>query len=112
MTLRGLIFDTAEVAEVGPLTETLKWGQPAYLTQASKAGTTIRLGWKAATPDRYALYVHCQTQLIDSFRTRFPELEFEGNRAILFDVNVRLPTPEVAECITAALTYHRRKKAS
>jgi hypothetical protein len=29
---------------VGALHETLKWGQPAYLTPETRSGTTLRLG--------------------------------------------------------------------
>ncbi|MDE9480186.1 DUF1801 domain-containing protein, partial [Xenorhabdus bovienii] len=44
LTLRTLIFDTAsKTAGVGPITETLKWGQPSYLTLETGSGTTIRL---------------------------------------------------------------------
>ena len=51
MTLRALIFDVAAKTDgVGALDETLKWGEPAYLTR-SKSGSTIRLGWKASAPD-------------------------------------------------------------
>ena len=43
--LRMLIFDTANKTEgVGELEETLKWGQPSYLTKKSKSGSTIRIG--------------------------------------------------------------------
>ena len=45
LALRKLILDTAASIEgVGPIEETLKWGQPAYLTSQSKSGSTIRLG--------------------------------------------------------------------
>ena len=45
LDVRRVIFATAEELEgVGPLTEALKWGEPAYLTAASKSGSTIRLG--------------------------------------------------------------------
>ena len=44
MRLRQLIFEAAAGLEgVGPLDETLKWGQPSYLTSQSKSGTTIRV---------------------------------------------------------------------
>ena len=44
MRLRQLIFETAaQLQDVGPLEETLKWGQPSYLTKQSKSGTTIRV---------------------------------------------------------------------
>jgi hypothetical protein len=46
LEVRELIFETAaDIKGVGPLTETLKWGEPAYLTQATGSGSTIRLGW-------------------------------------------------------------------
>ena len=50
--LRQLILETAEELEnVGPITETLKWSEPAYLTSQSGSGSTIRINWKAKTPD-------------------------------------------------------------
>ena len=42
--LRRLIFDTASATKgVGALEETLKWGQPSYLTPQTKSGSTIRI---------------------------------------------------------------------
>lgn len=113
MALRKLIFETAASTDgAGPITETLKWGEPAYVTAASKSGTTIRIGWKKSTPRRYAIHVHCQTNLIDIFRALFPEeLNFEGNRAIVFEESDTVPTDSLAICIAAALTYHRNKKS-
>ncbi|MEM7119630.1 MAG: DUF1801 domain-containing protein [Pseudomonadota bacterium] len=114
LALRDLIFETADAMDgVGPLTETLKWGEPAYLTEASKSGSTIRIGWKKASPTRYALYFNCNTSLIETFRAQFgDDLTFEGNRAIVFDKNDALPSAMVASCIASALTYHRDKKAA
>jgi hypothetical protein len=111
VVLRHLIFQTAEVTDgVGPISETLKWGEPAYLTPATKAGSTIRIGWKASAPQQYAMYFNCQTTLVDTFRTLFPELDFEGNRAILFDESEDVDLDSLAVCVEAALTYHLRKK--
>ncbi|MEM1315687.1 MAG: DUF1801 domain-containing protein, partial [Pseudomonadota bacterium] len=42
--LRALVLETAEAEGAGPLAETLKWGEPAYLTEATKSGGTLRLG--------------------------------------------------------------------
>ncbi len=108
LSLRELIFKTAEsLPRVGPLVETLKWGEPAYLTAHSKSGSTIRIARKKSTPTQYAIYFHCQTNLVDSFRTLFPHgLEFEGNRAIVFNESDKLPTDAVTLCIGRALTYH------
>ena len=111
LALRRLIYETAGSTEgVGRITETLKWGQPAYLTEESGSGTTIRLGWNAGAPTQYAMYVHCQTNLIDNFRGLFPnEFTFEGNRALIFEQDDSLPKEPLAHCIAMALTYHLRK---
>ena len=62
MALRELIFITAAAAEgVGEIEETLKWGEPAYITTKTKSGSTIRLGWKPSNPGQYAMYFNCQT---------------------------------------------------
>jgi len=109
--VRRLIFQTAAATDgVGPVTEALRWGEPAYLTLASKSGSTIRLGWKKAAPAQWAMYFNCQTNLVDGFRTRFPELRFEGNRAVVFDAAEQLPLETLAECVAAGLTYHRDKR--
>ena len=114
--IRDLIFDVASSHEaIGPITETLKWNEPSYLTEVSKSGSTIRLGWKEATPNEYAIYFHCQTGIIDTCRQLFPELRFAGNRALVFDATEDLPVGSVSKCIEVALTYHlsnRRRKTS
>ena len=111
LALRSLILETAaSTPGVGPLEETLKWGEPAYVTK-SKSGSTIRLGWKESNPGQYAMYFNCQTNLVETFRTLFPsEFKFAGNRAIIFDEVDSPPTDALAYCIGAALTYHRRKR--
>ena len=44
MALRDLVLDTAaRTTGVGRLTETLKWGQPSYLTEETRSGTTVRI---------------------------------------------------------------------
>ena len=111
LALRALIFKTAaETAGVGALEETVKWGEPAYLTPQSKSGSTVRIAWKPKRPQHYAMYFHCQTTLVETFRTLFGnDFEFEGNRAIVFDANKSIDAKTVGFCIAAALTYHRKK---
>lgn len=108
LELRRLIFETAAACpEVGPLTETLKWGEPAYLPEKTKSGTTIRVGWKRATPTQVHLYVHCRTSLVDSFRMQWgDDLAFEGNRGVALAVDQPLPREPLQACIEAGLTYH------
>ena len=112
LALRQLVLDTASAtAGVGTLEETLKWGEPAYLTSASKSGSTIRLGPVKSSPSQYALYFNCNTTLVDTFRTLFPrELHYEGNRAIVLDAADALPRDTLSFCIQAALTYHLAKE--
>ncbi|HLT23887.1 MAG TPA: DUF1801 domain-containing protein [Ignavibacteria bacterium] len=111
MELRELIFETAGKTDgVGKIQETLKWGQPSYLTPETKSGSTIRIGVVKSDPDKYALYFHCQTNLIESFRNLFPkEHTYEKNRAIIFDTRQKLPRKSVSESIRMALTYHQKK---
>ena len=112
--LRALIFQTAAaLPEVGPLTETLKWGEPAYLTEATRTGSTLRIGPVQGRPDRVALFVNCQTVLADRFRQRFgPALEVQGDRAVLIDVAAPLDREVLGACIAMVLTYHRWKAAA
>lgn len=64
-------------------------------------------------PESCALYFNCQTTLLDTFRTCFPdELTYEGNRAIVFKVDATVRRELVKECIAAALTCHRRSRRS
>jgi len=109
--LRTLIFETAEETEgVGPLDETLKWGQPAYLTSRSRSGSTIRLG--IAKSGEYAIYVHCQTTIMSDFRAVFEDqFRFDGNRAVLFSIEENVPEVPLKALIRDALTYHQRRKA-
>jgi hypothetical protein len=113
LQVRDLIFAVAAETEgVGPLTETLKWGEPAYLTEASRSGTTIRLGVSKSAPDQCAVFVNCQTTLIDTFRAHFAnDFAFEGKRALLIPATGDFPGEPLALCLRAALTYHRQKSA-
>ncbi len=113
LSLRRLIFDTAAgLPAAGPLTETLKWGEPAYLTEATRSGTTIRLAWSPKQPATASLFVSCQTSLIETWRDRYSDdLTFIGNREIRFPLGQPLPDATVRHCIAMALTYHKRKSA-
>jgi uncharacterized protein DUF1801 len=111
LALRRLIFDTADTTKgVGALEEALKWGQPSYLTAESKSGSTIRIDQVKAEAGRYAVYFHCQTDLVETFRELYPELRYSGNRAILLDAGEKLPEAALRHCIALALTYHARKR--
>lgn len=103
--LRALIFETAERLNIS-VEETLRWGQPAYL---SPKGTTLRIA-VPKTGGAFALLVHCQTPLIEEFRTATGGVfATETNRAILFERASDIDAAALTPFIRAALTYHDRK---
>lgn len=103
--LRQLVLETAEEIEsISILEETLKWGEPSFLT---KNGSTLRMDWKAKAPDQYAMYFKCTSRLGETFRVLFKDkFEFEGKRAIVFQLDDIIPVKELKQCIKATLTYH------
>jgi hypothetical protein len=96
---------------VGRLEETLKWGQPSYLTPETKSGSTIRIDQIKSATNQYAIFFHCQTGLVETFRELYPgEFSYEGNRCILLDAAEKLPEPALRHCVGLALTYHLNKR--
>jgi hypothetical protein len=114
LALRRLILDTAsKTAGVGELEETLKWGQPSYLTTRTKSGSTIRIDRVKSSANQVALYFHCQTDLVATFRELYPEaLTCSGNRAVILDADDDIPEAPLRHCVGLALTYHLRKRKS
>lgn len=106
--LRELILQTAsEIDGIHEIKESLKWGEPSYLV---KKGSPIRIDWKEKSPDQYAMYFSCQSQLVATFRILFGNtFRYEKNRAILFDIDGELPESALKTCIELALTYHSVK---
>lgn len=104
-----MIFEVADATPgVGRIEETLKWGEPAYLTSETRSGSTIRIAWKKSKPNQFAMFFICTTNLVDTFRTLFPkDFNFEGNRAITFQAHETMPQDAVRFCIAAALTYRQ-----
>ena len=106
LNLRALIFETAAERGVGRVLECLKWGQPAYLTPETKAGTTIRLG--VAKTGELAILTHCQTRVVPEFQALFPDdFTYDGTRAVHLPAQGDLPVEKLRLLIAAALTYHR-----
>ena len=106
--LRKLILESAEeLEEVKEIEETLKWNEPSYI---AKHGSTIRIDWKNKQPDQYAIYFKCTSKLVPTFKMVFNDkFNFEGDRAIIFSLNDKLPEAELKKCISAGLTYHKVK---
>ena len=105
--LRTLVIQAAEEADIGSLEETLKWGEPSYI---SKKGSTLRMDWKEKSPDQYALYFKCTGLLIPTIQEVFgDDFKYEKTRAILFDLDDEVPEEKLKACITMALTDHKVK---
>lgn len=106
--LRELVLSAAaEIEGLEVLEETLKWGEPSYLT---KHGSTVRMDWKEKSPDQYALYFKCTSKLVPTFKVLYKDLfRFEGDRAIVFKLNEKPPDRELKHCISLALRYHKLK---
>ena len=106
--LRALILEVqAADPEIGELSEVLRWGQLSYLTEQTGSGSMIRLGQsKSGKP---AMFFHCGTTLIETFRAQYTHLfEFEGNRALLVSEPINDISVELKHCIHQALTYKLR----
>ena len=58
---------------------------------------------------RSAVLFNCRTSLVATFRERFGDVfDYRENRALLLDPAQILPTAALVDCLTAALTYHKR----
>ncbi len=106
--LRELVISVAsEIDGLEKLEETLKWGEPSYLTEN---GSTLRMDWKEKNPEQYAIYFKCTSSLVPTFKTIYSDkFEFEGNRAIIFKLDNKIPEAELKHCVSMALTYHKIK---
>ncbi len=101
--LRKLIFATAKHLVIGPVSETLKWGQPSYVPGTPKTGTAVRLGLPKA--GGIGMYVHCQTNILNSFIDTLPRsVGVDGNRGILFGDKV--DDAVATAMVRAAFTYY------
>jgi hypothetical protein len=45
---------------------------------------------------------------VESYRHLYPDLRFEGRRALIFSAKVPPPRDVLRHCIALALTYHRK----
>lgn len=109
LTLRSLIYEIANSTEgVGAIEETLKWGEPSFAPKNPKSGTAIRLAWHKKTPDQFGLYVHCGTNLIPTFKKKYPsKFKYDKTRGIIFSKTSTVSSKEIRAFITNALTYYK-----
>ena len=107
LKIRNWIFEQAKLDQLTDIEETLKWGEPSYLLEG---GSTIRIDYKEKHPNKVAIYFNCQTKLVETIREVYrSDFEFEGNRAVLIDLNSPLPEAAIKHCLSMALNYHKIK---
>lgn len=109
--LRKIVIETAAAhAAVGPLTETLKWGEPSFLTQIGRSGSTLRIAWKAKHPTEIGLFVICHTDLIEQVRTHYPTaFRYDGSRAAYQCLTQPIPSDAVSYLAMRAQTFHLKE---
>lgn len=109
LALRQAVFDVAKsIEDTDELVEILKWNEASY---TCRRRSTVPLDWKPPNPERCAMCCNCSTRLIKTFRVMYPEeFTFQGNRALLFNVNKRPSMDAVRHCIHSALRYHELNK--
>ncbi|OCQ23519.1 hypothetical protein A7985_06150 [Pseudoalteromonas luteoviolacea] len=105
--LHALIIDVAGNLELGPVDESLKWGEASY---SVKSGSPIRIDWKRSSPTQYFIFFNCQTKLVDTFRVVYGKrLVFQKNRAIILSISEPIPNVVLSHCIELAFTYKQRR---
>ena len=106
-SIRKLIFMVAQQNNISDLCETLKWGQPSYVCHS---GSTVRLGWNEKHPEQYAIYFHCQTSLIETFKEVYSDtFIYQGNRALIFHLEDVIPIKALSHCLSMSLRYKKIK---
>ena len=104
--IRDLILNVAKQDGISDITETLKWGEPSYV---SKIGSTVRFDWKAKSPEQYCIYFNCKTPLVETFKAVYGDIfKYDGNRAIILNIEQETPK-ELAHCISMSLRYKQIK---
>ncbi|MFY8329014.1 DUF1801 domain-containing protein [Pseudoalteromonas sp. ZZD1] len=105
--VRSLILKVATEEGSSELEETLKWGEPSYI---SKSGSVIRFDYKEKLPQHFCIYFNCKTKLIDTFKELYGDtFVYQGNRALVFEISQTLPNKELAHCLSLALRYKKIK---
>ncbi len=107
LAIRNSIFDIPGTEHIPEITETLKWGEPSYL---SKYGSTVRLSWKSKYPDHVSVFFNCKTSLVETFRELYrDDFIFIENRELRFLIAEPIPMAQLMSCITMSLRYHKIK---
>jgi hypothetical protein len=107
--IRTLILAAAQGAAVGPISESLKWGQPAWRPKRARQGSTLRLMWQENTPASLALFVDCKTSLSATMEEIYPtEFIYENNRALRLPAGRPLPAQAIDHLARLTFAYQRK----
>jgi len=108
-TLRELVLEVAkDTVGVENTQETLKWGEPSYLADG---GSTVRMKWSEKQPDQFSLYFNCNSILVETFKELYrDEFTYDGNRAMSFPLDQKVPDAALKHCLSMAMQYHKLKK--
>lgn len=111
MRLRVLILEVASENDIGPVEESLKWGEPSF---SVKGASPVRIDWKEKYPDKCFVFFQCQTSLVETFKEIYGDtFSYDGKRAIVLDLSKKhpqeLPVLELKHCIALSLAYHKLK---
>ncbi|MEO1399191.1 MAG: DUF1801 domain-containing protein [Pseudomonadota bacterium] len=94
---------------IGKVTETLKWGQPSYLTEQTKSGSTLRLGVTKESK-KPAIFVHCQSSLAEEIRELYGDtLSLPDKRHVVLPSRIEEHADALDHIVSLILTYHARK---
>lgn len=109
LDLRELLLRIAgDDPRIGAVTETLKWGQPAYVTPT---GTTVRFAPARSRSDAVGVYTSCQTPLVAEFEEAHGDLfEYDGVRGIHVQCGSGEGMDALGEHLRAAMTYKSRQR--
>ena len=107
--LKHLIASVAaDNPRIGPLEESLKWGQPSFTPKKRNVGSSVRI--QENDDGSHSLMFICHTNLVGQFRELYgDQLDFDGNRAIHLRED-DLESDALKHCISMALTYMLDKR--
>lgn len=103
--LKALIFDAAASHEkIGPLEESVKWGQASFTPKKKNVGSSVRLDLLG--DQEVGMYFICTTHLVNKFQEIYPDkFDYRDGRALVFASAKTYDREALKHCIALALTY-------
>jgi hypothetical protein len=113
LSCRSLFHTIATRVDIGPLDETLKWGQPSWRPIKPRTGSTLRLNWSPKSPTELAIFVDCKTDLAARMQTLYPHLPAnDGGRRMAIDLNSPLPETALSHLAEMTFSYHTNTRTN